>query len=72
MPGGHANERLLERLVAEFAEVCDRRFLSVGCRIGGVERQIGRAAIAGPLAGAFQQHVRGFVDRSCVGSRCAL
>ena len=46
MPGGHANERLLERLVAEFAEVCNRCFLGIGRGLGGVERQIGRAALA--------------------------
>ncbi|HEY6602474.1 MAG TPA: hypothetical protein VI009_11750 [Xanthobacteraceae bacterium] len=72
MPCGHASQRLLERLVAEFAEIRDRRLLGVGRGVGGVERQIGRAALAGPLACAFQQHIRGLVDRGRIGRRCPL
>ncbi|WP_456632484.1 hypothetical protein [Bradyrhizobium sp. URHC0002] len=72
MPLAHANQRLLKRPVAEFAEICDRSLLGLGRGIGGIKRQIGRAALASPLAGTFQQHVRGFVDRCGVRSRCTL
>src|SRR5262245_54970418 len=72
VPCGQANQRLLEWLVAEFAKACNRRLLGVRWGGGRVERQIGRAALAGPLASALQQHVGGFVDRGRVRSRCAL
>ena len=72
MRGGHATKRLLERLVAQFAEVCDRRFLRIGCDVGGVQRQIGCSTLTSPLAGAFQQHVCGFVDRRRFRSRRTL
>ena len=70
--GGHAAERALKRLVGRFAEIRDRRDLLVGGGIGGVERQVGGAALAGPLACAFEQQVGGLVDLRGAGRRRAI
>ena len=69
---GHAAERPLERLIGRFAEIRNRRHLRIRRGIGGIQRKIGRAALAGPLAGARQQQIGGFVDRRGIGSRGAF
>ena len=64
--------RAFERLICRFAVVRDRRHLRSGRGIGSVERKVGRASFAGPLAGTLEQQIGGLVDGSGIGSGGAI